>query len=371
MSTYDLASLGSALRGLALPVAPYVAMKAWEYYKRYQVAKVSGGSSKTNLLTGTQPVSTTNWVIILLLLFTAAFNLLIYVRWALPAVNVFYATESRMQTEGSVISSRLRGLYGDEYESAPGAGNIDYALLVDRLASATGRALYAVYGTEAYGACLFCRTDSPTTFLFYSIPSIVGPHLANYAIVLFATTSTWSTPNSRQWFTIFSIVSIVYAGLEVYSIYKAPTTQVFMNMIKNSKTLEGVSWVYWTHIHWRGRLLAAGDTMLAVLVFLSASGRAFDAGEATAVRTSKIIKALDDSTNRLRMSILLHTNVVATDPELRDAFEKWGSENEAYEKKLKTLPEMVEARKQAKARLPISMKQMETDFKSLVDSVYK
>lgn len=371
MSTYDLYSVVSSLRGLALPIAPYVVMKAWGYYQSYRVSKASGGARKGSLLAGTQPVSARNWGIISLLLIAALLNVAVYIGWAWPAVNVFYATESRMQTEGSVIGARLRALYGDEYENAPGAGKLDYELLVNRLASSTGRALYAVYGTEAYGACLFCRTDSPLTFFLYTLPSSVGPHLANFAVVLFATTSTWSTANARQWFTIFSIAAVTYVGLDLYSVYKAPTTPVFMDMLMNSKTLDGVSWIYWTRIQWRGWLLAAGDAVLALLIFLSASGRMFDSGEGTAMRATKIIRELDLSVNRMRLAILLHTNVVATDPDLRSAFGKWGAESEAYERALKALPEIVEARKQAKARLPVSVKQMETDFRGLIDTAYK
>jgi hypothetical protein len=346
-------------------------MKAWGYYQSFRASKASGDAGKSSLLRGTQPVSARNWGIISLLLIAVFLNVAVYIGWAWPSINVFYATESRMQTEGSVIGARLRALYGEEYENAPGAGKLDYELLVNRLASSTGRALYAVYGTEAYGACLFCRTDSPLTFFLYTLPSMVGPHLANYAVVLFATTSPWSTANARQWFTIFSIAAVAYVGLELYSVYKAPMTPMFMDMLMNSKTLENVSWIYWTRIRWRGWLLAAGDTVLAALVFLSASGRAFDSGEGTAVRATKIIKELDLSVNRLRLAILLHTNVVATDSELRNAFDKWGAECEAYERALKAIPEIVEARKQAKARLPVSIKQMETDFKGLIDTAYQ
>lgn len=360
-----------SFQGLIIPFAPFIITKGYNIYQKRKNAR-----SKPFL-----EVSTTNWTIISILATVAFLQVIFYIPYAWPAINVFSATNSRMQTPGDVIGSRLRALFGDEYETAPrsmtsGKGNLDYELLVSRLASSDGKALYAVYGTEAYAGCQWCRTDQPFSFFLYILPSIVIPHALNFFPILLVTTGNrdafaLSSASSRQWFRMAVIFGMAFLGIELYTMYQAPNVPEFLLSINNSVSHEDVPWIFWSRIKMRAWAFAVADSVLAFLVFLSASGRAFETGEATAVRTSRIIKQLDGAVNKLRLSILLHTNVIARNQEMRNAYVNWGANAEYLDSLIRSHPSITEARKEAKARVLPGFSQLETNTTTFVENNFQ
>lgn len=368
----ELIPLFNSFKALLIPLSPFLIVKAIEVVQRVRI------SYRTKKIT---PVSPTNWKIILILLITALLHVTAYIYIASPKINVFLATNSRMQTSSEVLGARLRSLFGDDYDTAPKSvtsksGTWDYDLLVSRLASAEGRALYSIYGTDAYAGCQWCRTDKPDTFFLYLLPTILLPHIINLFPILLVTTTestsfSLSTPNSRQWFSYTILITGLLIGLEAFTVYKAPRSSDLIDSIKNSPDVSYVYWMYWSRIQVRGWLLASLDSLLAFLIYLSAAGYAFDTGESTAIRTKKVIKQLDNSVNKLRLSILLHTNVISRNKELRDAYEKWGTNTAELDQLIRNAPEIVKARKQAKNRVVPGIGQLETDASTFVGNIFE
>lgn len=366
----SLAQLLSSLKGLFVPFLPFIIYKLVVYIQKARV------SYAARTLT---PVSAANWRIMAILAAAVLIQVSVYPLYATPMVNVFTETNSRMQTSGEVLGARLRELYGIEYETAPNSiaagGTWDYELLLTRLVSAEGRALYAIYGTDAYAGCQWCRTDQPSGFFTYILPSIVMPHFVNFLPLLLVTSGgdgsfSISTPNSRQWFFL-TVVSAGFLVLyEIYTYYQAPTSQTVLASIKTPLP-ENIYWMYWECVKLRAVAMAGLDAILACLIFLSASGRAFDSGESTSVRTARVIDQLSFAVSKLRLSVLLHSNVISRMEESRNAYTQWGANAEKIETLTRSLPEVMEARKQAKTRVPSGMRQLEIDAAVYVDKLFE
>lgn len=372
-----------SLRGLIIPLAPFLLTKGYSWVQASRSRKASLALKNKKDGKKDKKVSLENWIVISTLLLTAAISALVYVTLAWPAINVFVATDSRMQTPGDVVGARLKAIYGQDYETAPQSitsnGSIDYELLVSRLASTDGRALYALYGTNAYGSCQWCRTDVPFSFFLYILPTVVLPHLLNFFPILLVTTGggslSLSTSTSRQWFTITTICAFLLVTTDVYTLYQAPGLADFMNPIKTSTSLDRVNWVSWSRIRMRGYGFAALDTLLAGIIFMGASGLAFEATKedeaaAAAVRTDRIVGQLDEAVSRLRAGVLLHTNVIARSKELRDAYSAWGMESERIEGLIRKVPEVIEAREIAKGRVIPGLWQIKANTNVFIEKVF-
>lgn len=361
-----------SFQGLLIPLAPFLITKGYNWLTKARKEL----NSKSVIF-----VSQDNWAVIWILVACALVQIMVYIPLASPPINVFIATESRMQTSGDVIARRLQKLFGDQYEIAPksltsGRGFIDYDLLVSRLTSSDGRALYALYGTEAYGGCQWCRTDQPSTFFIYTLPSLILPHLLHFLPVLLVTSSevgffSFATTSSKQWYFVASIAGLIFAVAEVYAMYQAPNMPSFMTSIKDSLTPDNINWVFWSSVKLRAWGFAIYDLTLALLVYLSAAGIVFETHEITAVRTSKIIKDLDGAVGKLRSSILLHTNVISKSSEMREAFIKWGTTFELLEKALRKDPIISEARREAKNRISPGFRQLEDSTQAFVANVFE
>lgn len=360
-----------SLRGLAIPFAPFLITKGYGLFQ-----KARHDQSKKS----TKPISRANLLIISIILTVAAINAFVYIPYARPVINVFTATDSRMQTSGDLIGKRLRDMFGDEYENAPqsltSGGLLDYELLVSRLASSDGRALYSLYGTEAYASCQWCRTDVPVSFFLYILPTIGLHHVLNFLPILLVTTGesqtfSLSTASSRQWFSIVTVVAVLALTVDAYIIYQAPNLPLFTQKIKNSPTLQQTEWLYWSSIKIRAWGFAVAESLLALLVYLSAAGRVFEADEVTSVRVSRITQNLDQSVLKLRLNVLLHTNVISRDRELRTTWSNWGADCERMETLVREAPEVKEARKMAKSRLVPGVRQIEANYNSIVEQVFQ
>lgn len=362
---HALLSLLGNLKGLLIPLLPFLFVKAIGYIQRARI------NYRNKIIT---PVSATNWIIISILIISALLQIFVYIPYAVPKINVFLVTGSRMQTPGEVIGRRLRDLYGDDFETAPNSMVLDYDLLISRLASTNGRALYSVYGTDAYASCQWCRTDEPLTFFLYNLPGNLLPYAVNFLPVMLVTMGnhqalSLSSPHSRQWFSYAALTVSALVAYEIYTLYTAPVSPLLLSTATTG-LIANVYWMHWATIKTRGLVLAALNTVLAFVIYLSASGRAFDSGETTTIRSLRIVNQLDTAINKLRLAVLLHTNVIARNEELRDAYCQWGADAREIADLTQHLPEIIEARKQAKARVKPSMRQLEIDATVFVDKIF-
>ena len=170
------------------------------------------------------------------------------------------------------------------------------------------RYLYAAYGPDVLVNCFFCSIDDFRSFLFYSLPALLFPHLLNLIVIGVATSSLLSSAKetsappkypgdntasrackaASQWRQSGTVAAVGLATLDVYLFW---SLDPFAN--KNAKRLADVEWFYWRYRTLRFLSLAIIDLFGAVLVWLSGTNRAFIVGgPTTAQRIADVLRGL-------------------------------------------------------------------------------
>ena len=194
------------------------------------------------------------------------------------------------------------------------------------------RYLYAAYGPDVLANCSFCSTDDSRSFLFYSLPALLFPHLLNLVVIGLATSPLLSSAKetsappkypgdntasrackaASQWRQSGTVAAVGLATLDVFLFW---SLDPFTN--KNAKRLADVEWFYWRYRALRFFSLAMLDLLGAILVWLSGTNRAFIVGgPTTAERIANVLRGLH--TVRGKMSAAGSVkNTAARDAELR------------------------------------------------------
>ncbi|KAJ9141862.1 Chorismate synthase protein [Pleurostoma richardsiae] len=236
----------------------------------------------------------------------AAFTLLVLgllPPWA--PENVFRATQSRLQIPTDVLFTRLSAL-------RPGHALTprDEALRA-RLASAEARLLYLQFGPGPLADCPFCSSDEPRSFFYYALPSILAPHLANLALLAAATSVPLTGRAGARWRTASSLAGAALAALDLFLVGS-------YNHQSNSRALRlsEVDFFFWRARAWRLAALAALDALLAWVLYLTATNRAFVAGPGPAERAEGVARALAAARSKLS-AVGIAKNATVRDAELR------------------------------------------------------
>lgn len=396
MSTQTLANL----KTLFISLAPFVVPIIWKRGLRFY-AYCKSEKYKSSI----KPLSRRNQHILAIIIATSLFfPLLYYPLTSAKSPNIFHITDSRLQTPSQVIEARLTNIFttnlGSKNESNTEQGVEskklwDSALIsampygfrqiakyatpdqwqkfFDRLSTTDGKLLYTEYGTDPFLNCEFCKTDMPVTFLIYSLPSISAPYLINMFMILITSTGPrlfLTTPQSAQWCRSFAVINLAGLAYILYHYYYFPKSIYFMRINKIALSRQDVYWFFEFAVKFNSIFLFLLDIVYAVCIWISGTGRAWDntfSDESYYRSTQRIIAALDASVNRLRVSTLLHSNVIATNKEYRDAYEKWGASISAFNEELKADESVKEAIKNAKHRKGALFRNVEAEAKNLIE----
>ncbi|KAA8914104.1 hypothetical protein TRICI_003001 [Trichomonascus ciferrii] len=232
-----------------------------------------------------KPVGRKTWALIGVLL--AVSVLQVYYWKKTIEENVFWETGSRMQTSGEVLGSRLKKLRQRDYLGE------QEELMISRFATDVGRALYTVYGTDAYMNCEWCEvTDGGVSLLIYSLPSILCPYLINLFGTLVATGGL--DRNARQWRLSGVIVSFVAMLLDVYTVFTFP-----YDANRRAKVPRLIQWLHWDRHNHRTMWLCGFNVALGLVLYLSASGRFYHVDVSVHSQLKDVSKQLDDSVRLL------------------------------------------------------------------------
>lgn len=215
--------------------------------------------------------------------------------------NVILETGSRMQTSGEVLGTRLKKLRGRDYLGE------QEELMISRFATDIGRALYTVYGTDAFMNCEWCEIgDGGVSLLIYSLPNILGPYLINLLGTLIATGGM--DRNARQWRLSGVTVSFVAMFLDVYTVFTFP-----YDVNRHAKVPRLIQWFHWDRHNHRTVWLCGYNVALGLLIYLSASGRFYHVDVSVHSQIKDISKQLDDSVRMLSYSSMSKDAITRND----------------------------------------------------------
>lgn len=286
-----------SIRSLAIFFGPMLIPKAIAYYR-----SVRSGTPQRGV--AIQPVPPRVRLALVLL----AALCLVYLAKTLPVFapeNVFLRTGSPVHIPTDSLFQRLANL-------RPGNALTpnDEALRI-KFVNRENRFLYLKYGPEVLTDCPFCSADDPNSYFYYAYPAIMRPHLVNLAAIAIATSPSLTGKYGNQWRTTATIAAAVLCLAELYMVNS-------FNHLANSHVKKGnTDYFFWTTRLYRLVALAALDGILAWVLFLSSTNRAFVRVATPAERVDTLERALAGLKAKFNaLAIVKNTSV--RDETLRD-----------------------------------------------------
>lgn len=219
--------------------------------------------------------------------------------------NLFVATQSRLQVPVDVLFNRVLAM-------RPGntLTRTDHALR-SKFVNLESRLLYIQFGPDVLADCPFCNSDDPRSYFFYAATSLLWPHVANLFVVAVVTSPTLTGKFGAQWRTIATIAAGILAALDVYIVSS-------YNYQANARALRlpDLDFFYWSMRSYRLVAIAVLDALLATLLYLSSTNRAFVQLPSTAERIEKVNHGLLTVKSKLS-AVGIMKNTAMRDEELR------------------------------------------------------
>ncbi|UNI16114.1 hypothetical protein JDV02_002583 [Purpureocillium takamizusanense] len=237
--------------------------------------------------------------------------------------NLFAATQSRLQIPVDVLFARVAAALrhrGSSSSSSGGGGGgggtmsllspSDEALRA-RFVNLESRLLYLQFGPDVLADCPFCTADEPRTYFYYALPALLAPHLANLVALAVVTSPSLTGKPGAQWRRLAVVTASVVAALDVYLVSS-------YNYQANARALRlsDVDFFFWRARAGRLVALAALDALLAALLYLSATNRAFAQLPSPAERVDAAARAVAAAKSRMS-AVGIIKNTALRDEDLR------------------------------------------------------
>lgn len=173
------------------------------------------------------------------------------------------------------------------------------------------RLLYLKFGPDVMTGCTFCSSDEPRVYYLYALPSIAALHLLNLFAIALSTSRPVSAHHGSPWRKTATLAAVALGALDLYLLdsysYKTNARALRLSEID--------------FFHWRARAtrllaLSALDALLAAVLYLSSTNRAFAKPPSPAARAEAINAALARTRGKLN-ALGTVVNTVSRDEELR------------------------------------------------------
>lgn len=265
--------------------------------------------------------------------------------------NIFRQTQSRLQTPGGVLLTRLAALrpttpFDEKLRQVFDANGLEAKLL------------YARFGPQILATCPFAQPgdlDASRTYLLYAAPTILAPHLLHLFALGVATLRGLSGAEGSRWRAAATTAGLVLGVAEVWFIANyddRPNAR--------STRLSEVDFVYWKLQVWRGLGIAGVDAVLGLVIWLQATGRAFLTPTPVGERLLEHGSVVESILGKAR-SLGILRNGVARDVALRSKLDDyWVKEGEVM-KDVFEQPEVLEAQRHALKRIDVGRVGHEAD----------
>ncbi|KAL5615123.1 hypothetical protein BROUX41_005182 [Berkeleyomyces rouxiae] len=296
-------SLWVTFKSLAIFFGPILIPRAYAYYQSQRTAAARHGLAP-------QPLPTKAYHGLVFLTSVSVFFVLQALLRA-PA-NVFTQTSSRLQIPADVLFNRLAAV--NPLSAADEALRARFVNLESRL-------LYLQYGPAVLADCVFCSSERPTVYFVYALPALVAPHLLNVLAIALATSPLLAGRWTLRWRNPAVLVAIVLGTIDLYNVHA-------YNYKLNARALRlaDLDMFFWRTNTVRLFGLACMNTVLTILMYLTATNRAFVQAQPAAVRVEAVNKSLSVVASKINAAGILK-NTVSRNAQMRDhANTYWTSE---------------------------------------------
>ncbi|KAH8888267.1 hypothetical protein GQ53DRAFT_261538 [Thozetella sp. PMI_491] len=241
-------------------------------------------------------------------LFLLAVTIAVFLALSLPVFspeNLFQITQSRLQIPVDVLFNRLSSLRPNGTLTAT-----DSALRA-KFVNLESRLLYLQFGPSVLAECPFCTSDDPKSYFYYALLDVVLPHVVNLAVLGLVTSPLFAGRDGAVWRTTATMTAVSAAVVDVYYVNA-------YNYQSNSRALRlgDVDFFYWRARVYRALTLAAIDAVLALLVWLTATNRAFVNPPTPAERVQAAVRAMGGVKGKIS-AVGVFKNTVIRDEELK------------------------------------------------------
>jgi hypothetical protein len=218
--------------------------------------------------------------------------------------NIFQTTQSRLQIPVDVLFHRLSTLRPN------GTLTPRDTALRARFVNQESRLLYLQYGPFALSDCPFCTSDDPRSYLYYALADLVTPHLLNLVVLTAVTSELVTGREGSSWRTMATMAAVAMAVIDVYVVgsYKHQANA-------RATRLVDLDCFYWTARVYRLVGLAALDSVLGWLLWLSTTNRAFVTPPTAPERIENVLRALGGAKAKLH-AVGIVKNTAIRDEEL-------------------------------------------------------
>ncbi|PMD27195.1 hypothetical protein NA56DRAFT_590425 [Hyaloscypha hepaticicola] len=238
----------------------------------------------------------------LLILTLTTISFLLFTLPPFSPTNIFTLTQSRLQISTDVLFTRLSTLRPltptDE-------------ILRSKISSLESRYLYFQHGPDVLTDCQFCNTEDPNSYLYYSLPSLLAPHLFNLCVLALVTSGLFTGKEAAIWRSTATLAAGALILIDVYFVW----TYDYKDNARALR-LEDIDCFFWKMRVWRGIGIAFIDGMLGWLLYLSSTNRAFLMPPSTAERVEASTRLLDVVRSKMSAMGILR-NTINRDEELR------------------------------------------------------
>ncbi|KAI1388746.1 uncharacterized protein F4822DRAFT_255715 [Hypoxylon trugodes] len=220
--------------------------------------------------------------------------------------NVFKRTQSRLQIPTDVLFNRLASLRPNNVLTAT-----DDALRA-RFVNLESRLLYLQFGLDALSQCPFCNAEDPRSYFYYALPALLAPHLINLVLASLATSGLIAgQTHGPIWRTTAAVSSGLIAALDLY------LTNSYNHQTNARATRLGeLDMFFWDARTYRYLALTLLNALLATLLYLSSTNRAFVTPPNPATRVDAVTRQLQGTKSRLN-AVGIVKNATTRDEELR------------------------------------------------------
>ncbi|KAI1373740.1 hypothetical protein F4677DRAFT_428101 [Hypoxylon crocopeplum] len=289
----------ATIKSLLIFFGPMLVPKAISYYRSVRAAPPRGSLPVRRL-----PPKAFNAIVVL-----TAVALVFVFRGLVPFFapeNVFARTQSRLQIPTDVLFNRLSSLRQGNVLT-----DVDTVLRA-KFVNLESRLLYLQFGPDVLATCPFCTSDDPRSYFYYALPALLVPHLSNLFIVSLATSDQVAGPSGPKWRTTAAITSGLGAALDIYL-----TSSYNYQANARATRLAGLDPFFWQSRTIRLLSLATLDCILAYLIFLSSTNRAFVDPPSAAARVEAVTRQLQTTKSRLN-AVGVVKNTAIRDEDLRE-----------------------------------------------------
>jgi hypothetical protein len=286
-----------SVKSLLFVLGPIFLPKAISYYRSFRNAPGVPGKPVRPI-----PPAVSRALVIL---FVFAITSLVFTLPYFSPENIFTRTQSRLQIPTDVLFTRLHAL------RPQGLSEYDNQLR-EKLASLESRLLYFKFGPNVIANCLWCKSENPSSYLYYTVPGILGNHAFNLCALSLVTSGLFVGNEGAIWRRTACISAIALACVDMWLVNS-------IDHQKNARAtkLEDVKTFYWTMRMYRGIGIAVLDASLGWVMYLSSTNRAFVTPLTAAERVETAIRVLEGTRSKMSAAGVIR-NTVIRDESLRD-----------------------------------------------------